>query len=354
MKKIIKAKFSGGNIILTEWWIKISPFILFIYLLMAAFFSGIETAVISTNKLHLKYLAKNGNKNALIISDLIRKPDRFLRVVLIGTNIAVILSSTISSSLALYFWGDKGIAISVIFTTIIILIFCEIIPKTVAQSNAEKISLNTAYYIKIASSILFPIEIFLSWISHFVIRILTGKKYTPSNVFFTKKDLKLFFEVGEREGALEKKEKSMIERILNLNETYIKDVMKPQKYIVAINESTSPEDAIKLMNKEGLSRIPVYKNNLDNIIGFIYAKDFLIGDLKERIDKSLNLSDLIHPPNFVLETKRVTNLLKEFQRKKVHIAVVINKDKKISGVVTIEDLLEEIFGEIEDEFDKNK
>lgn len=339
---------------MTEWWIKISPFILFVCLLMAAFFSGVETAVISTSRLHLKYLAKNGNKNALIISDLIRKPDRFLRVVLIGTNIAVILSSTISSSLALYFWGDKGIAISVIFTTLIILIFCEIIPKTVAQSNAEKISLNTAYYIKIASSILFPIEIFLSWISHFVIRILTGKKYIPLNVFYTKKDLKLFFEVGEREGVLEKKEKSMIERILNLNETYVKDVMRPQKYIVAIKEYTSIEDAIKLMNERGLSRIPVYKNNLDNIIGFIYAKDFLMGDLKEKLDKSLNLLDLIHPPYFVLETRRVTNILKEFQKKKVHIAVVVNKDKNISGVVTIEDLLEEIFGEIEDEFDKTK
>jgi len=319
---------------------------------MAAFFSGVETAVISTSKIHLKYLAKNRNKRALIISDLIRKPDQFLRVVLIGTNITVILSSAITSSLALYFWGDKGVSISVIFTTLIVLIFCEVIPKTIAQSNAEKISLNTAYYIKIASSILSPLEIFFSWISNFIIRILTGRKYLPLNVFFTKKDLKLFFEVGEREGALEKKEKSMIERILNLDETYVKDVMRPQKYMVTINESTSLEEAIKLMNKEGLSRIPVYKNNLDNIIGFIYAKDFLVDYLKKKLDKSLNLSDLIHPPNFVLETNRVTNLLKEFQKKKVHIAVVINKDNKISGVVTIEDLLEEIFGEIEDEFDK--
>lgn len=321
---------------------------------MAAFFSGVETAVISTSKLHLKYLVKNGNKKALIISDLIRKPDQFLRVVLIGTNIAVILSSAISSSLALYFWGNKGVFISVILTTLIVLIFCEVIPKTIAQSNAEKFSLNTAYYIKIASSILSPLEIFFGWISNFIIRILTGKKYTPLNVFFTKKDLKLFFEVGEREGALEKKEKSMIERILNLNETYVKDVMRPQKYIVAIEVSTSVEDAMKLMNKEGFSRIPVYKNNLNNIIGFIYAKDFLMGDLKKKLYHNLNLSNLIRPPYFVSENKRVTYLLKEFQRKKVHIAVVISKDKNISGVVTIEDLLEEIFGEIEDEFDKTK
>lgn len=339
---------------MTEWWIKISPFILFICLLVAAFFSGVETAVISTSKLHLKYLAKNGNKKALIISDLIRKPDQFLRVVLIGTNIAVILSSAISSSLALYFWGNKGVSISVILTTLIVLIFCEVIPKTIAQSNAEKFSLNTAYYIKIASSLLSPLEIFFNWISNFIIRILTGKKYIPLNVFFTKKDLKLFFEVGEREGALEKKEKSMIERILNLNETYVKDVMRPQKYIVAIEASTSVEDAMKLMNKEGFSRIPVYKNNLNNIIGFIYAKDFLMGDLKKKLYHNLNLSNLIHPPYFVSENKRVTYLLKEFQRKKVHIAVVISKDKNISGVVTIEDLLEEIFGEIEDEFDETE
>ena len=121
--------------------------------------------------------------------------------------------------------------------------------------------------------------------------------------------------------------------------------------MVAVEENTRLEEAVKLMNKEGLSRIPVYKNNINNITGFIYAKDFLIGDLEKQLTKSINLLGLIHPSYLVSENKRVTTLLKEFQRKKVHIAVVINKDKKISGVVTIEDLLEEIFGEIEDEHD---
>ncbi|MBA3063213.1 MAG: CBS domain-containing protein, partial [Atribacteria sp.] len=218
----------------------------------------------------------------------------------------------------------------------------------------QNISLKAAYPIKTAYFIFYPIEVFFSWISHFIIRIFTGKKYVPLNAFFTKKDLKLFFEVGEKEGALEKKEKSMIERILNLNDIFVKDVMIPQKFMVAVEENTCLEEAVKLMNKEGLSRIPVYKNNINNIIGFIYAKDFLIGDLEKKLSKSINLLGLIHPPYLVSENKRITNLLKEFQRNKVHIAVAINKDKKISGVVTIEDLLEEIFGEIEDEFDKTK
>lgn len=339
---------------MTEWWIKFSPFILFMCLFVAAFFSGVEIAVISTNKLHLKYLAKKGDKKAMIVSDLIQKPDKFLRVVLIGANMAVIIFSTISSALSMHIWGDKGVIISILLTTLIILIFCEIIPKTIAQNNPQKISLETAYYIKTASYILYPIEVFFSWISNFFIRLITGKMYRPLNAFFTKKDLKLLFEVGEREGALEKREKSMIERILNLNDIFVKDVMIPQKYIVAVMENTSLEDAIKLMNKEGLSRIPVYKNNINNIIGFIYAKDFLVEDLKKKLNKNINLLDSIHPPYLVSENKRVTNLLKEFQRKKVHIAVVLNRDKKISGVVTIEDLLEEIFGEIEDEFDKIK
>lgn len=339
---------------MTEWWIKFSPFILFMCLFVAAFFSGVEIAVISTNKLHLKYLAKRGDKKAMIVSDLIQKPDKFLRVVLIGANMAVIIFSTISSALSMHIWGDKGVIISILLTTLIILIFCEIIPKTIAQNNPQKISLETAYYIKTASYILYPIEVFFSWISNFFIRLITGKTYMPLNAFFTKKDLKLLFEVGEKEGAIEKREKSMIERILNLNDIFVKDVMIPQKYIVAVMENTSLEDAIKLMNKEGLSRIPVYKNNINNIIGFIYAKDFLVEDLKKKLNKNINLLDSIHPPYLVSENKRVTNLLKEFQRKKVHIAVALNRDKKISGVVTIEDLLEEIFGEIEDEFDKIK
>lgn len=339
---------------MTEWWIKFSPFILFMCLFVAAFFSGVEIAVISTNKLHLKYLAKRGDKKAMIVSDLIQKPDKFLRVVLIGANMAVIIFSTISSALSMHIWGDKGVIISILLTTLIILIFCEIIPKTIAQNNPQKISLETAYYIKTASYILYPIEVFFSWISNFFIRLITGKMYMSLNAFFTKKDLKLLFEVGEKEGAIEKREKSMIERILNLNDIFVKDVMIPQKYIVAVMENTSLEDAIKLMNKEGLSRIPVYKDNINNIIGFIYAKDFLVEDLKKKLNKNINLLDSIHPPYLVSENKRVTNLLKEFQRKKVHIAVALNRDKKISGVVTIEDLLEEIFGEIEDEFDKIK
>ena len=339
---------------MTDFWIKVCPFILFICIFIAAFFSGTETAVISTSKLHLKYLAKRGDKKAIIVSNLIQKPDKFLRVVLIGTNIAVIVSSTVSSALAMHIWGDRGVTISILFTTLIILVFCEIIPKTIAQNNSQKISLKVAYCLKIASYVLYPIEVFFSWISNFIIRIFTGKKYVPLNAFFTKKDLKLIFEVGEKEGVLEKKEQSMIERILNLNDIFVKNVMIPQKYMVAVEENTCLEEAVKLMNKEGLSRIPVYQNNINNIIGFIYAKDFLIGDLKKKLIKSIKLLGLIHPPYLVSENKRVTTLLKEFQRKKVHIAVVINKENKISGVVTIEDLLEEIFGKIEDEFDKAK
>jgi len=339
---------------LTEWWIKVSPFILFLCIFIAAFFSGAETAVITTNKLHLKYLAKRGNKKAIIVYNLIKKPDKFLRVVLIGTNIAIIVSSTVSSALAMHIWGDRGVTISIFLTTLTILVFCEIIPKIVAQNNSQKISIKAAYCLKIASYILYPFEVFFSWVSNFIIWIITGKKYVPLNAFFTKKDLKLIFEVGEKEGVLEKKEKSMIERILNLNDIFIKDVMVPQKYMVAVEENTNLEEAIKLMNKEGLSRIPVYKNDINNIIGFIYAKDFLIGNMEKKLSESINLLGLIHPPYLVSGNKRVTTLLKEFQKKKIHIAVVINKDNKISGVVTIEDLLEEIFGEIEDEFDKNR
>jgi Mg2+/Co2+ transporter CorB len=136
---------------------------------IAAFFSGAETAVISTSKLHLKYLAKKGNKKAIIVSNLIKKPDKFLRVVLIGTNIAIIVSSTVSSALAMHLWGDRGVTISILLTTLTILVFCEIIPKTIAQNNSQKISLKAAYCLKIASYILYPLEVFFSWVSNFII-----------------------------------------------------------------------------------------------------------------------------------------------------------------------------------------
>ena len=172
---------------MTEWWIKVSPFILFMCIFIAAFFSGAETAVISTSKLHLKYLARRGDKKAIIVSNLIQKPDKFLRVVLIGTNIAVIVSSTVSSALAMHIWGDRGVIISILLTTLIILVFCEIIPKTIAQNNSQKISLKAAYCLKIASYLLYPLEVFFSCISNFIIRIFTGKKYVPLNAFSLKK-----------------------------------------------------------------------------------------------------------------------------------------------------------------------
>jgi len=339
---------------LTAEWIIINFIILFVCLLMAAFFSGVETAVIASNRLYLKNLGKKGNKKAKIISDIIKKPDRFLRVVLTGTNIAVILSSAISSYLAIHYWGDKGVSISVVVTTLIILIFCEIIPKTIAQNYADQISVKTANALKVASTILFPIDIVLSWVSNFIIRIFTGEKYVPLKLIYNKKDLKIFFEVGEKEGVLEKKEKNMIDKILNLDDIYVKDVMIHKRQVIAIQEEATLEEAIKLMNKKGLSRIPVYRKNLDNITGFIYVKDFLLNNSYRKLSEKINSLNIIHTPYYVLETKRLTNLLKEFQKKRIHIAVVVDKDKNNKGVVTIEDLLEEIFGEIEDEFDKNK
>lgn len=302
----------------------------------------------------LKQLAKKGNKKAKIISNIIEKPDKFLRVVLTGTNIAIVVVSAVSSSLAIYFWGERGVSISVLLTTLVVLVFSEIIPKIIGQNNADNISLNSAYSIKIASAIFLPIETILSWISNFIIRIFTGKGYIPLKVFYTKKDLKIFFEVGEKEGAIEKNERSMIHKILNLDDVYVKDVMKPKKDVIAIEERSLVEDAVNLLNSEGLSRIPVYKDNFENIIGFIHAKDFLISSLNKKLDVKVNSLGLIHKPYFVSETKRVIDLLSNFQKRRVHIAVVLDHNKKISGVVTIEDLLEEIFGEIEDEFDKSE
>ena len=213
---------------MTEWWIKVSPFILFMCIFIAAFFSGAETAVISTSKLHLKYLAKIGDKKAIIVYNLIKKPDKFLRVVLIGTNIAIIVSSTVSSSLAMHIWGDRGVTISILLTTLIILIFCEIIPKTIAQNNSQKISLKAAYCLKIASYLLYPVELFFSCISNFIIRIFTGKKYVPLNAFFTKKDEKIKYQNFQM--IIEQVVKNRIRRV-----KIIKELPQPESNIPGKN-----------------------------------------------------------------------------------------------------------------------
>lgn len=333
--------------------IRISFTILFFCILFAAYFSGIETAVISANKLHLRYLAKNKNRNASIIYEIIRKPDKFLRVVLIGTNIMVIIAASLSSFLAIYYWGEKGATLSTVLVTLLFLIFCEIIPKTIAQNNAENISLKNAKFIRLITILISPLEVFFRIISNFFLKLISRKKFKYQSSFFSKKEIKLIFEIGEKDGALEKREKGMIEKILNLNDTYVKNIMIPRARVILINDNVLIKEAIEVMKKTGLSRVPVYKDNIDNITGFIYAKDFLVINLKRKINNTLDRSDLIHDPYFVSEDTVITNLLKEFQMRKIHIAVVLDKQGKLSGVVTIEDLLEEIFGEIEDEYDIN-
>ena len=319
--------------------------LLVILFILSGFFSGSEVALISVNRFRIKKLAEEGNKNAKIVDKLLENPQQFLTTILIGNNLVNIAAASIATDLAIKAFGDLGVGIATGVVTITILIFGEIIPKNLAISNSVKFSLFVARPLYFFQRMFFLLSVLLSGI----IRIMpTSQRKRP---FLTEEEIKTIIEYGAREGVIEKEEKEIIKSVFKFGDTDVKEIMVPRIDIVAIDANKTVEDALDLMLKTGYSKIPVYEGNIDNIIGMIYVKDVLL-HVKE--GKNPKVRDIIRKVLFVPESKKLDDLLREMQESKIHMAIVVDEYGGVSGLVTLEDILEEIVGEIEDEFDKEE
>jgi CBS domain containing-hemolysin-like protein len=310
---------------------------------LSGFFSGSETALVSVNRIRLKKLAEEGDANAVVVEGLLEHPNKLLATILVGNNLVNISAAAIATSLAIDFFGSRGVGIATGVMTFLVLVFGEITPKGYAIRNAERISLRIAKPMELLVRVLYPVVRILTAITKPLIRRFGGDvRFTP---YVTEDEIKMLVEVGEREGVIEKGEKEMIHGVFEFGETEAKEVMVPRIDMKCLSVDDSIEKAVEFVKATGHSRFPVYEKNIDNIVGILNSKD-LFG----RRSKA-SLRELIRPAYYVPESKKLDEILREMQERKTQMAIVVDEYGGTAGLVTLEDILEEIVGEILDEYD---
>ena len=347
-----------------------SEFILLAVLIaLNAFFAASEIAVISVPKLRLKQLMEEGNKTAEVLFHLADDSSRFLATIQVGVTLmgffasataAVNLSDGLAGVIAaLPIQGiaasAKNIAVLIItlLLTMVVLILGELVPKSVALAHSERIALFVARPVDLLARVAGPLIRFLVWATNRIARPFGGKPRRGMPLI-TEEEIKTLVDAGQEGGVLEEDEKDMIYSVFEIGETLAREVMIPRIDMVAVEADTPLLEAADVAITHGHSRIPVYEETIDHIAGILYAKDLLKVLRQQGRSGSMRLADLARPAYFVPETKKVDVLLKELQQRRVHMAIVIDEYGGTAGLVTIEDILEEIVGEIQDEYDESE
>lgn len=316
-----------------------------ILLLLSAFFSSSETAFLSCRKIRIRHLKEEGNRKAELIEKMMEEPDKVIASIVTGNNIVNVAASAFATSLAITLFGNQGIGIAIGLMTFLILVIGEITPKGFAVKNPEWLALTFARPLYVVTKILSPVATGLTGITKGVIRLTGGSlEHSP---FLTEEEFKTLLAIVEEEGSLEQEERERIFKVFEFSDTIAKEVMTPRVDIVGLDKESSLKEARHTVVSTGFSRVPVYEENIDHIIGILYAKDLL----QYSENNNHKLEDLLRSPYFIPETKKVDELLTEMQKSKIHLAIVVDEYGGTAGMVTIEDLLEEIVGEIFDEYD---
>lgn len=322
--------------------------LLVIFILFSGFFSGAESALMSVSKVKIRHAMQEGDERATRVDLLLKNPSKLLTTILVGNNVVNIAGSAIATTLALKLFGAHGPWIATAVMTFVVLIFGEIAPKTFATQNAEKIAYFASPFLLFLSSIFKPLIKILVRITNLVIKVAGGDPH-QQQPFITEDEIIRFVNVGEEEGVIEVGEKEMIHSIFEFDDTVVREIMVPRIDIVATEVDTTLAEAVELIIENGHSRIPVYSETIDNIVGILYAKDLLrfiqvgFGEM--------TIAGLMRRAYYVPESKKVNQLLSELRHEKVHMAIVLDEYGGTAGIVTIEDLIEEIVGDIQDEYD---
>ena len=322
--------------------------ILVVLIVLSAFFSMSETALTSISKIRLRTMIDENVKNAKLIQSVLEEPGKLLSAILIGNNLVNIGASSLATAIIVDKYGSKGVGIATAVLTIVILIFGEITPKTFATKNAEKISLFVIKAIKFCMIIFTPFIFILNIITGFILRLL-GVKKDEKTPIITESELITMVNVSHEEGVLEIDEREMINNVVYFANSDAEDVMVPRTDIIAINVDATQEELTALFKEETCSRMPVYDETIDNIIGIISLKDLLFVDKS----KDFNIRDYMRDPFFTYESKCLKELFAEMRINRIPMAIILDEYGGTSGIVTLEDMLEEIVGDLADEYDEH-
>ncbi|HLB25546.1 MAG TPA: hemolysin family protein [Nitrospirota bacterium] len=332
----------------------ISIIIILVCVLCVAFMSGSEASLISVSRLRMRSLAEKGDKNAKAVQRLREEHDRLFGTILLTENFFIILASSLGTALAIsLFPGHEGVTIiASLVLTIFIVMFGEITPKTFAASNASAVALLVARPMEAIITLMHPIVWLFTRVTNGVIKLLGGK--VERSPFVTEEEIKTMISIGEEEGALDIDEKAMLHKVFEFGDTLSVEAMRPRTEIVTVDSDAKVSDALALVAEHGHSRYPVIEDSVDNVQGVLYVKDLLVAMSRGELDPESPIRRMVRPAYFIPETKRVRQLLTEMQEQKIQMVIVIDEYGGTAGLITLEDLMEEIVGSIQDEFDSEE
>ena len=322
--------------------------LLAICLVLSAFFSGSETAFISLQRFRLEYLISTEVKNAKKVGRLIEKPEKFLSVVLLGNTLVNAAAAALATAIAVYFWGEQvGIIIATIALTVVLLIFCEATPKTIAAQHAERLSMLLHRPVQLISWLFTPFVIVLSWIASAFTRIVGGT-LVPRSII-SDEEIRTMISVGREEGTVEEAEAKMLHKVFDFGDRPVLEIMVPRLEVSAIPQGSTIADFLNLYTGSPISRFPVFKENMDNIVGILSVKDVLMARARGIINNDSTIDDLVRPAYFTPRTKLVNELFFEMRDNNYRMAVLVDEYGGTAGIVSLSRLVEEIVGEVGDE-----
>jgi len=322
--------------------------LLLVLLVLSAFFSSAETAFVSLQRVKVEHMVSTGVKGAKRVSKLIEYPERFLSTILLGNNLVNTAAAAIATVMAVSFWGQKqGVIIATAAVTIVLLIFCETVPKTMAAHHSERISLLFARPIQLIGWLFTPVVVVLSWIASAFTRLVGGTPVARSII--SDEEIRTMISVGHKEGTVEEEEAEMLHNVFDFGDRPVREVMIPRLEVVCIEKGSKLADFLALYTKSPVSRLPVYEENMDNVVGILSVKDVLMALATGTVDKDSLIDDLMRPAYFTPETKLINELFAEMRDKNFRMAVVIDEYGGTAGIVSLSRLVEEIVGPVGDE-----
>lgn len=315
---------------------------------LSAFFSSAETALTTVNRMRVRTLAEAGDKKAVTLTKVIEDPGKMLSTILVGNNIVNLSASSLMTTLAMELFGSKAVGLATGILTLLILVFGEISPKTLATIHSERLALQYARVIYLMMTLLTPVIYCINQLSMgflFLLRVDPNKKQEA----ITEDELRTIVEVSHEEGVIESEEKKMINNVFDFGDSVAKDVMVPRIDMVMVDVDTTFEELMEIFRREKFTRFPVYEETTDNVIGIINVKDILLAERQ-----AFTIRDFLRQPLYTYEYKKTSELMAEMRKTLHNIIIVLDEYGATAGMVTLEDMLEEIVGEIRDEYDEDE
>ena len=324
--------------------------LLLLSLALSAFFAGAETALVSLGRIDLQRMRESGDPRGRLIRDLRAQTPRLLATILIGQNLFISSASALATALATDWIGEEyGIPLAIGFSTVVLFVFAEMTPKAIAAASPAAVSRAVARPLSAVMRIFSPIvTLCVRWTTR-ALRLFGVPERPPT---FTEEEMKSVINLGAAEGAIHLEERQLLHRVLEFGDKTVRDLMVPRTRVIALPDTAGFEDVRLLLGEHKLSRLPIYRGTLDNVVGILHAKDLF--DLSDEQERAFRLADRVHPPFLVPEFQRAEELFREMRRRWTHMAVVVDEHGGTAGIVTIADAIEALLGPIQDEFDEEE